>query len=77
MDALKARLKNIGGPIWGTKAQPWARLQECELRHVSAKATKQELHERARGRAEGEVAYSPITLPAPVAPRRRLGRSMK
>ena len=68
VDALKARLKEIGGPIWGTKAQLWARLQERELRHVNAKAIQQGLHERARGRAEGEVAYSPITLPAPVAP---------
>ena len=37
VDALNPRLKEIGGPIWGTRAQPWAHMQESEMPHVDAK----------------------------------------
>ena len=48
MGDLKARLKQLSAPIWGTKAQLWERLQEREAEveyHRSVESQKRQREE--------------------------------
>lgn len=66
---LKARLKQLSAPIWGTKAQLWERLQEREAEveyHRSVEAQKHRREEDLNKDPEG--ARQPMVLAGPEAP---------
>ena len=49
---MRKRLKALGAPVWGTKAQLWPRLVHAEARRELQKRDEQWLADRARELAE-------------------------
>ena len=67
-DLLRARLKELGEKVWGTKQILWTRLQKAEKRKeieiAAAKAAEDHAERQALGKAPADVKG----VPAPVAP---------
>ena len=63
-----ARLRELGAPIYGAKAQKWARVLKAENKAAKEEEIQELLKERQTRRREAGEAYVPTLLPAPKAP---------
>lgn len=60
---LKARLKQLGAPVWGDKARLWSRLQEYEARNAASRNLEAQLQLREEElRWEGNQWSCPCQL---------------
>ena len=68
VEMMTARLRELGAPIYGTKAQKWARVLKAENEAAKEEEIQELLKERQTRRREAGEAYVPTLLPAPKAP---------
>ena len=66
---LKARLKQLGAPVWGDKARLWERVQEYEARQQASAETEAILKAREEAlNRDPTLGRQPLELAAPAPP---------
>ena len=68
VDLLKARLKELHEPIWGTKQQLWTRLAKAEAREKARRDELDAAVQRQEARALGQAPADVREVPDVVAP---------
>ena len=66
VDDLRARLRELGGAIYGTKQELWTRLQKAEAQAARDREVAKALAARREEEMRGEV--TPAAVKAPPAP---------
>eukprot|EP00972_Heterocapsa_arctica_P060004 8849554-Heterocapsa_arctica.AAC.1 len=62
------RLRELGAPFYGTKAEKWARILKAEHEIAREDEIRKLIEERQVGRRDRGEVYLPTLLPAPRAP---------